>query len=504
MDKQSIYLISFVVVFILFVIFLIILLKKKRVINLQKQVQELERQRNLIVSTPIASELAKIEVIVKNEKLESKYEEWKERYRVIKENRFQVITDMLLEIDGLIDANDIKNAKQKIMELEMEIYKLRVSTDNLLDEIREVTMSEERNRAIVTKLKSKFRDLERTFTTNQASYGDIDKYIELQFENIEKRFQEFETIMENNNYSEIVSSVKVLDEMIAHISTVIEEVPDLLLLTNKIIPSRIEEIKETYKTLLSKNYPLSYLNVDYNIEQIEKKVREDRSLDDIKVSDEMEKELFNKIQDYEYDKRHKKVVRKKKKSKLVIGALAAVLILVCGSVMTSVGSKSYWKTLWNDSNGDEQNNGIDVENMESIETEDIDESAVYKEIAKVMGNYLVRLEYKPKGMLLKRYTVDGDQRRVTFFYKYENEIIRYAMYMNSKDSSLGQKAVDKLLDEYIVMNGENEISVKEYEVKDQKEKRYIAEFEDKGIQYQLKGVMEKEEFEKILKNLFFV
>lgn len=239
-------------------------------------------------------------------------------------------------------------------------------------------------------------------------------------------------------------------------------------------------------------------------EQIEKKVRGDRSLDDIKVSDEMEKELFNKIQDYEYDKRHKKVVRKKKKSKLVIGALAAVLILVCGSVMTSVGSKSYWKTLWNDSNGDEQNNGIDVENMESIETEDIDESAVYKEIAKVMGNYLVRLEYKPKGMMLKRYTVDGDQRRATLFYKYENEIIRYTMYMNSKDSSLGQKAIDKLLDEYIVMNGEKEINVKEYEIKGQKGKRYIAEFEDKGIQYQLKGVMEKEEFEKILKNLFFV
>ena len=239
-------------------------------------------------------------------------------------------------------------------------------------------------------------------------------------------------------------------------------------------------------------------------EQIEKKVRADRSLDDITVSDEMEKELFNKIQDYEYDKRHKKVIRKKKKSKLVIGALAAVLILVCGSVMTSVGSKSYWKTLWNDSNGDEQNNGIDVENMESIETEDIDEVGVYKEIAKVMGNYLVRLEYKPKGMVLTRYTVDGDQRRAILFYKYENEIIRYTMYMNSKDSSLGQKAVDKLLDEYVVMNGKKDIYVKEYEVKTKKEKRYIAEFEDKGIQYQLKGVMEKDEFEKILKNLFFV
>lgn len=135
-------------------------------------------------------------------------------------------------------------------------------------------------------------------------------------------------------------------------------------------------------------------------EQIEKKVREDRSLDDIKVSDEMEKELFNKIQDYEYDKRHKKVVRKKKKSKLVIGALAAVLILVCGSVMTSVGSKSYWKTLWNKETGDETLSYVDVENMETMESEDIDELEVDKKIAKVMGVSFVKMQYKPKGMVL--------------------------------------------------------------------------------------------------------
>lgn len=223
-------------------------------------------------------------------------------------------------------------------------------------------------------------------------------------------------------------------------------------------------------------------------EQIEKKVREDRSLDDIKVSDEMEKELFNKIQDYEYDKRHKKVIRKKKKSKLVIGALAAVLILVCGSVMTSVGSKSYWKTLWNDSNGDEQNNGIDVENMESIETEDIDEVGVYKEIAKVMGNYLVRMEYKPKGMILKKYTIDKEQRMAVLFYTYGDETIRYYMYMNSKDSSFGEKSVDDLIDKYeITTNGHN-ISVKEYAIKDSEQK----------------GKLKREELDEIIKNLFFM
>ena len=239
-------------------------------------------------------------------------------------------------------------------------------------------------------------------------------------------------------------------------------------------------------------------------EQIEKKVREDKSLDDITVSDEMEKELFNKIQDYEYDKRHKKVIRKKKKSKLVIGALAAVLILVCGSVMTSVGSKSYWKMLWNDSNGDEQNNGIDVENMESIETEDIDEVGVYKEIAKVMGNYLVRMEYKPKNMVLKRDIIDKEQRMAILFYQYGEEVIKYYMYTNSTDSSFGEKTVDQLLDEYEFQNGKHSILVKQYEIKNSDEERYIAEFEYNDIHYQIKGSMEKEEFEKILENLFFM
>ena len=239
-------------------------------------------------------------------------------------------------------------------------------------------------------------------------------------------------------------------------------------------------------------------------EQIEKKVREDKSLDDITVSDEMEKELFNKIQDYEYDKRHKKVVHKKKKSKLVIGALAAVLILVCGSVMTSVGSKSYWKTLWNKEAGDETLSYVDVENMETMESEDVDEVGAYKEIAKVMGNYLVRIEYKPEDMVLQKYMIDEEQRMAVLFYIYGDETIRYYMYMNSKDSSFGEKSVDNLTDEYeITTNGHN-ILVKEYAIKGSEQRRYIADFKYKDIQYQIKGKLKREELDEILKNLFFM
>lgn len=239
-------------------------------------------------------------------------------------------------------------------------------------------------------------------------------------------------------------------------------------------------------------------------EQIEKEVRERKDLDDIVVSEEMETSLFNKIQEYEFDKRTKVVYRKKKKRYMIV-ALAAVLILAFGSVMTGVGSKSYWKVLWDRMTGDENLSYIDVENMKSKDTEDLDEMLVYKKIRQELGISIVRMGYKPKYMKLDQYTLDIEQRKVFFYYRYGDEIIRYSIYMNDSDSSFGQKELDQLMDEYEIMTENSiKVSIKEYQIEESDEKRYIAEFEYQGVQYQLKGIMEKDEFEKIVKDLKFL
>ena len=120
--------------------------------------------------------------------------------------------------------------------------------------------------------------------------------------------------------------------------------------------------------------------IDREAESIEKEVKSRTDLEDLKVSEDMETSLFNKIQEYEYDKRYKTVHRRKKKRYVVL-ALAAVLVLVFGSVMTGVGSKSYWKILWDRMIGEEEQvSFIEVENMETHETEDIDELKLFKTI----------------------------------------------------------------------------------------------------------------------------
>ena len=244
--------------------------------------------------------------------------------------------------------------------------------------------------------------------------------------------------------------------------------------------------------------------VDREARQIDKEVREGNDLDDIAVSEKMETSLFNKIQDYEYDRRLKTVHRKKKKRYAVL-AIAAVLVLVFGSVMTSVGSKSYWKVLWEKMAGDERASHIDVEQMESHETEDVDEIQVYKEIWNELGISIIRWGYFPQNTYLKEYEIDKGQSKAILLYDYDGQVIRYTMYMNDEDSSLGQIKTDELIDEYPVETVDGrELYIKEYEITETKTRRYMTSFEYKDAQYQIMGDIQKDEFEKIVKNLIFV
>lgn len=245
--------------------------------------------------------------------------------------------------------------------------------------------------------------------------------------------------------------------------------------------------------------------VDKEAQEIEKEVESRDDLDDINVSEDMETSLFNKIQEYEYDKRVKKAVHRGRKKRRLFLALAAVLILVCGSVITGTGSKSYWKVLWDRIAGDEEVNIINVEDMESEETQDADEIQVFNTIRKEIGILPVRFGYMPKAMIFKSYEIDSEQRRAILFYKYNDQIIRYSMYMNDTDSSHGQIEIDQLIDEYQIRIENNiNVNIKEYTVANDKENRYIAEFEYMDAQYELIGTMEKEEFDKIIENLFFL
>lgn len=263
---------TYIIVAVLLVVIVLIVSKKRRDKVLQTTIEELDREKNIIESTPILLELAKVETIIKNDKMEEKYKQWQERFENIKANQIAHITDMIIDLDIFLDNKDYKGYQKKLADVEIEIYKARTMMNTLLDEIKEINSSEEKYRSIITKLKSKYRELSSTFEDKKDEYEDIAEIIELQFENIEKRFQDFEESMEKNEYGEVVHIVKAIDNMVDHMSIVVEEVPDLVLLAEKLIPKRIEQITETYQDMIEKDYPIGYMNIEYNVEEALKNV----------------------------------------------------------------------------------------------------------------------------------------------------------------------------------------------------------------------------------------
>ena len=250
------------------------LIQSKKNKQIKNIIDNLEIEKNKINSTPIAPELSKVEAFLKNEKLGEMYNDWKDRLDNIKNKQIPKLTDMLIEAEYSLSKTDYKSAIYKIAKLEMELYKVRTNSDFLLSEIKDITSSEERNRAIITKLKSTYRDLYQKFSSQQLEFGDIAKPISLQFENIAKRFEDFEIVMDNNDYTEVTPIIKSIDEMLEHMKIVIEEVPSIVLMATNILPKRINEIETTYKSMVKAGYPLDYLNVEYNIDEANKKISE--------------------------------------------------------------------------------------------------------------------------------------------------------------------------------------------------------------------------------------
>lgn len=279
MDTTILILATFFIIAVIVISLVLFFMQNAKNKKIKSQLEKLEVEKNKINSTPIVPELSKVESYLKNEKLETMYNNWKDRLDVIRTNQIPKITDMLLEADYSLSKMDYKSTVYKIARLEMELYKVKTNSEFLLNEIKEITSSEERNRAIITKFKATYRELFEKFNSSRNDYGDIADSVELQFENIAKRFEEFEVNMENNDYVEVTNIIKSIDEMLKHMTIVIDEMPSIYLMATSVLPRKIKEAEEEYNKLVKDGYPLDYLNVEYNISEANKKISDilDRS-----------------------------------------------------------------------------------------------------------------------------------------------------------------------------------------------------------------------------------
>ncbi len=276
MSKTTFILIG-ILYYILTVVIIILVLNwinKKEEKKYKNEITTLERDKNLIIGASILSELNKVGALINNDTMQKKYDNWMERLKEIKEVEIPKITDALIEIEEVFENKDYTNLKTKIAALELEIAYVKTKSNFLLDEVKEITLSEEKNRETITKLKADYRNILTKFNTNKEEYSEVETPLELQFENVDKLFSTFEKAMDNNDYTEVGKIVKAIDDTIGNLKIVIEEAPSIIVMGKKLIPNKIADITKIAAKMTKEGYNLDYLNIEYNITEADKKIND--------------------------------------------------------------------------------------------------------------------------------------------------------------------------------------------------------------------------------------
>ena len=238
----------------------------------KKSEEELDIRKNNLIGVPVLSEITKVKELIKTDNLKNKLDDWDNTFTTIRDEKIPELTDLISEADFLIDRKDYKQAVKKITNIEIEINSLKKKTDHLLEEVKLITNSEERNRALITKLKIVYREDQNKFERSKKEYGVIADYLEKEIDNIDDLFAKFEKAMDNNDYVSVEKKINLLDDKITKLGKLLEDIPTIVLMTTVLVPNKIDEAITYYYRMKRDGYPLDYLNVEYNIKEIKNKI----------------------------------------------------------------------------------------------------------------------------------------------------------------------------------------------------------------------------------------
>ena len=272
MDSVLLITISAFILTIILIIITVFIIKNNQNKKYKREIEKLDTEKNSLLSVPVLSEISKVKELVKTDNLKEKMDDWDSTFKLIRDQKIPSLTDSISDADFLIDRKEYKEATRKIANIEMELKVLKKKTEELLEEVKVITQSEERNRTLITKLKIIYREQQNKFDRTKKEYGEVAVFVEEEFARIDKLFVEFERAMDNNDYVSVEKRINLLDDKINKMGKLLEDVPTIVLMATVMVPNKIEEAITYYYRMQRDGYPLDYLNVEYNIKEIRNKL----------------------------------------------------------------------------------------------------------------------------------------------------------------------------------------------------------------------------------------
>lgn len=194
----------------------------------------------------------------------------------------------------------------------------------------------------------------------------------------------------------------------------------------------------------------------------------------------------------------------RKRRKYYVAGFA--LLLVTSVSFTSVGGPSNLLKMIERTYGNRKLIMTNTDNEDIVVSEVANDHEAYDLIEEKLGFKPVQLYYLPDDVFFDRLKILQEVGDVYLSFKIENkERIIVRMHPNYTLTSMSREYEDEVLEKYYIHNKYATILMRKYKVKESNAIRWTAQFVYHNVQYMLVGEeLEKEEFEKIVKNLYFL
>lgn len=183
--------------------------------------------------------------------------------------------------------------------------------------------------------------------------------------------------------------------------------------------------------------------------------------------------------------------------------LAAALVLVSVLGITSLGGPERIVEMMKRAVGEREVVQVDSDEDNLKIAEEREEEA-YQEIKDTFGVDPVRVVRSLSGMVFSESVIDKKLQMAELYYRYNEENVVYLINTSYAGSSWGQDTEDEVTDTYYEEREGTAIEIKEYQIEGENVKKYSANYKYKGVEYYLIGTMDKEDFEIIIDNLYFL
>lgn len=277
--KSSVWFYISIFIILLIIILLIVRGTKKKKLN--DRIEQYQIKINELKSHPYAVDIAKMDAIAKvNSSIVDTAQQCKKDYDLIQENIKNSI-NLLQDAMENVETNNFDACNQNLIETE-NLLNTSAEITTKLDEVLNGFLNQAtEQRKKINELKSDFHDIKGKVNENPNAYTYCWEALDRITDSISHQFSDFEAIMETSKYDQAAQQTEEIARSIDNLNLLIQQLPELIIISKKTIPTRLNELNSNYLVALSHGIYLKHLEIPQNIDEIKNIV--DESLTNIKM-----------------------------------------------------------------------------------------------------------------------------------------------------------------------------------------------------------------------------